>query len=86
MLVTNSQKSYTRKGDLMHENLLKEMRKKRISHIKLSKLTSINYDNLIAKIRGEIEFTKTELNKIAKVLKPKASEKEFEDLFYIEDE
>ena len=68
----------------MHKNLLEEMEKKGISYIKLSKLTDIKYDNLIAKIRGKVEFTRSELNRIAKVLKNDASEKEFEELFYFE--
>ena len=70
----------------MHKNLVKEMEKKDISYLKLSNLTKISYTNLMAKIRGEIDFTRSEITKIAKVLKPEASEKEFEELFYLENE
>ena len=70
----------------MHKNLVKEMEKKDISYLELSNLTKISYTNLIAKIRGEIDFTRSEITKIAKVLKPEASEKEFEELFYLENE
>ncbi len=65
----------------MYKNLLDELRKRMITVLQLSRKTGIGYNNLIAKIRGELEFTKNEMIKIIKVVKPDATDQEFEFLF-----
>ena len=69
----------------MYKNLLNELSKKMMTVYKLAEKTGISYDNLILKIRGEMEFTKNEMIKISKVLRPEASEEEFEYLFFPEE-